>query len=596
MHEVLQAIAESIAAGKTAVFFGAGLSKNSGMPLVKPLVSAILDRLPILRRERASLFTGRDEVDEDDKDEQGDQGNLALPFELFMESMIDATASTRLCDIYRGGKPNKNHILLARLAKERKVRTIVTTNFDTLLEQALDDEGMIEEHDYDVLIHERQFHAIYDDSGKVRLIKIHGCVTDIRSIAITLTQVAARIRSGPRAMVMRYLFRDGEHQNVLMLGYSCSDIFDLTPEIEAARDSTKVIYLLQEHDRKWQPLTRDEAGRVMCPLVTRIRQHTERNPFSKYTAGYRIFCRTDAAVRLMWRYWQKRQWVSSNKSQQNWHAIVDCWYDESQRRYGDSQAAIVAGYLFLNTGNYAVAERHFRSALEKSVASGNRNSEQMCRANLGTICRGRRRFHEALEHFTRAADLSLGTSAIDTTLSLRRSMAGVQRELGNDKAAETLYMGIIESPGDPAVELIAGCYGGLGNLYRDKGRYDDAKRCYEHAAKLARDCGDVRGDAIWTASVGNILCDQEEYGLAFPYLRNALELAEQVGDVFTQGHIHNNLGNIYLLYHDRKATYHYQVAISVLEPMLDPQDRFVAELYEKLEKSRQLTALSSISR
>ncbi len=61
------------------------------------------------------------------------EGNL--PFESFMETLIKNSQTTDgLLDIYKGAKPNKNHRLMAKLARIGKLKTIVTTNFDQLIE------------------------------------------------------------------------------------------------------------------------------------------------------------------------------------------------------------------------------------------------------------------------------------------------------------------------------------------------------------------------------------------------------------------------------------------------------------------------------
>jgi len=40
------------------------------------------------------------------------------------------------------GQPNANHKIIAKMAKSGKLKSILTTNFDVLIERALDDEGV----------------------------------------------------------------------------------------------------------------------------------------------------------------------------------------------------------------------------------------------------------------------------------------------------------------------------------------------------------------------------------------------------------------------------------------------------------------------
>ena len=64
--------------------------------------------------------------------------------ELFFQFMIDETkgASVNVIDflnVYSGGFPNLNHLFLSEAARYKFYDTIFTTNFDELLERALDE-------------------------------------------------------------------------------------------------------------------------------------------------------------------------------------------------------------------------------------------------------------------------------------------------------------------------------------------------------------------------------------------------------------------------------------------------------------------------
>jgi hypothetical protein len=70
-------------------------------------------------------------------------------------------------------------------------------------------------------------------------------------MAITLQQVAAKILSAQRMAVIEHIFSEGAHQNVLVLVYSCSDVFDISPQIAAIREyHKKVIYIDHYEDER----------------------------------------------------------------------------------------------------------------------------------------------------------------------------------------------------------------------------------------------------------------------------------------------------------------------------------------------------------
>lgn len=87
--------------------------------------------------------------------------------------------SDLFCKIFSAGKPNANHLAIARFCKDNDVRIIITTNFDNLIEQALEIEGVAFEVivGFDDLIS----HKI-EKLGHLQLIKIHGSADNPTSI------------------------------------------------------------------------------------------------------------------------------------------------------------------------------------------------------------------------------------------------------------------------------------------------------------------------------------------------------------------------------------------------------------------------------
>ena len=94
-----------------------------------------------------------------------------------------------LFELLNEGEPNANHRIIAKLAKEGKVRSIMTTNFDEFIEQALDLEGV----SYRVICTTNEFQE-YAQSGYKGFVvlKIHGTV----SRPDTIVAVANHYKSG----------------------------------------------------------------------------------------------------------------------------------------------------------------------------------------------------------------------------------------------------------------------------------------------------------------------------------------------------------------------------------------------------------------
>lgn len=100
LNSYSQEIIEALKFSDIAIFCGAGISRNSGLPLADELKREIL----------SNLFDNEQEIEEIMESKQ--------PFEIFMETLVKH-AGFDFLDIFRKGKPNRNHLLVADLAKKR---------------------------------------------------------------------------------------------------------------------------------------------------------------------------------------------------------------------------------------------------------------------------------------------------------------------------------------------------------------------------------------------------------------------------------------------------------------------------------------------
>jgi len=177
-----------------------------------------------------------------------------IPFERFFELLLESSLSKKLIDLFEIGRPNANHYLIAKLAKAGLIKTICTTNFDLLIEECLNNEDLIRERDYKIFYKEEEFDSINRNDDCIRLIKIHGSVEDKESMAVTLKRVAGNDLSAQRKGVIDHVFSKGRHNNVLVLGYSCSDIFDINPQIESINTDLNNVIFIEHNNISKMPL------------------------------------------------------------------------------------------------------------------------------------------------------------------------------------------------------------------------------------------------------------------------------------------------------------------------------------------------------
>jgi len=358
-----------------AIFCGAGISRNSGLPLASELTARIISRLTKNPADREVL----------------NQAQLELPFEAFMDVLFqnglplprrtpregkkrdrdsasiaaiqrflnlglhwtDAEMNSRHAAMFRvfnavDFQPNAAHRLVARLIDGGHVRHVVTTNFDLLLERACFD--LLLNRAYQsigdvaatssactVLYKESQFASwaqmVFSGPSPL-IVKIHGSAHDLDSIRTTLEQVGARQLSEPRAGVVKHLFGNGPHKKVLVLGYSCSDAFDIVPVVGAVGSTDKTVYYVQHVPAlavpRIVPLGGNQAAveglsRTDQELAVRVLRVFRRLP------GYLVQMDADSLVRDMLALVGEKMAASpasmlqERTGQGSWEDDVDAW-------------------------------------------------------------------------------------------------------------------------------------------------------------------------------------------------------------------------------------------------------------------------------
>ena len=208
---------------QVVVLAGAGISieEPSGIPAAWGLLEALLEWVAPDAKVRAGLAR---------RMMPGSHLNPYhfLRFEGFIQAVaeLDPNVFYYLESTQTYGRPNLNHQLLARMAFEGA--TVLTTNFDTRIEQA-SGRALLPTF---VLSSRRRAPTPGD-----RLVKVHGSFPWKRGRNVTpratLAQIGKLGLGFERFPAFRDWFRavtDGRH--LIVVGYSASDSFDVVPLIE----------------------------------------------------------------------------------------------------------------------------------------------------------------------------------------------------------------------------------------------------------------------------------------------------------------------------------------------------------------------------
>ncbi len=505
-----------------AIFCGAGISKNSGLPLANSLENSILENLDMEKEDRESLVLTR------------------RPFEDFMETISDNLDIGDLLKLYILAKPSSTHRLIASLARMGLVKMIITTNFDNCIEQAFEMEGLRREIHYDVIYNESDFNRINGlENEIIHLIKIHGSADDIQSVRITLKQIAARDLSVKRASILRSLFSDNSTNTVLVMGYSCSDIFDITPILETIENPRNSVLFI------------DHVSHMSNTEIEDISMKQDNNPFRKFK-GKRIRVDTDLFVSAI----SNVLGISSEPERKgeflDWQNYVNTIFSKVKVK-DPSLPYALSGQLLMSKMQIKSAIKYYQKALEISHKTNfafgiARSSSQLaiCYDMLGEK-------DKAISYVNRAIEISDLNKSAEYSLGARMNLATNYFKSGLLEEGFKLAKQIMEeSKAIKDIKLLARSYELLGRYYSHIGNSEEALFYLNTALPLFESEGDIRAQISCLGNIAGCFRSKRKYNESIEIYRRSLKLSIDLGSPLYTAECYSSIGSCYRILENPK--------------------------------------------
>jgi tetratricopeptide (TPR) repeat protein len=505
-----------------AIFCGAGISKNSGLPQANALECSILENLEMEKEDREGFVLTK------------------RPFEAFMETISDNLDISDLLKLFTLAKPNSTHRLIAILAKMGIVQMLITTNFDNCIEQAFEMEGLRKGIDYDTIYNETDFDK-FKSRGKevITLIKIHGTAENIPSVRTTLKQIAARALSMKRAGVLRDFFSDYSTNTVLIMGYSCSDIFDITPILEAIKEPRNRVLFI------------DHVSHLSIPEIENIGMKQDNNPFKKFK-GERIKVDTDLFVSAM----SDALRISLNPEKKDkmidWQNYVNVFFKNVKERDPSLQYAL-SGQLLVSNMQIKSAIKYYEKALEISHKIGfafgiARSSSQLaiCYDMLG-------KHDKAISFVNRTIEISDLNRSAEQWLGARMNLATYYYNSGRLEEGFKLAKQILnESKQLNEIKLLAGSYELLGRYYNHIGNAEEALSNLKTALPLFESEGDINAQISCLGNIAGCFQSKRNYKESIEIYNRSLKLSIDLGNPLYIAKCYSSIGSCYRALADPK--------------------------------------------
>jgi tetratricopeptide (TPR) repeat protein/NAD-dependent SIR2 family protein deacetylase len=572
---------------KMAFFIGAGIDYHSGIPLVKGsqgIMTKILRSLPLNQHDQTSILN-----------------TVNLPFESFFSILNKHSSIDHLLKIFEIGEININHIYLAKLAKLGLVKTIVTTNFTQLLEKAFNQEGLQFGVDYLVIHSDEDMININLYDHRLKIIKIHGCISDKENLVITIEKVAKKISNEPRQKIIEYLFEKGNHDFVSFMGYSCSDIFDITPMISKVSETNKYVFFIN-HSFKGQ------NGYLSQKNINDFD-----NIFSKNTSGAWINYDTDNLIKALWEATEqigKYHFLAINENIQNLKQLdvsqyIQQWLDHLISNGKYEAPYYISGELLNNLSHKKEAIKYYKTALksvyhnDKAKASrtmvhltflyyvinqklsfkyakkglalaleiNDKSLQQIHYKNLGIYFRNECNFELALDNFKKALNIGI-VGKIDISGKIYMEMGILFEKIKNHKEAKNHFEKALEFfKNNGSVTDQGWCLGHLGNIYlHDLKDYALAEQYYMKALHIAEHMGHLFNIGAWSGNLGLLYLENSNFEKAYEHLNKALLISRDIPDQRGEGTWLMNLAEYYFKINDlAQAIHSIQISIQIAE-------------------------------
>jgi tetratricopeptide (TPR) repeat protein len=464
----------------------------------------------------------------------------------------------------------------------------MTTNFDLLLEEAL----KIKNVNVSVLSDEKQFLNVDKEKGISTVIyKIHGSVDNPNTIRLTLEMIARKDLFQSRLKILSYFF-DKTDVDVVFLGYSCSDEFDINPLIKNMKSSANILYIKHSGNTQF----------TIEPLSY---------PFQRWI-GSQVVCNTDDIIYELLKGFGYTTPITS--SFEDWKTIINEWCDtldlgdkhyflgallsdigetessnailekglEYATEYGRARIENTLVRVALMRSDYASARLRLQSSIPifKKYNETMRVAESLFR--LGQIEKRIGNYKEAKKYFDKSLKIC---KEIDYRLGIERSLTEIgmlYKRTGNFDKAEEKYaesLSLSEEIGD--LHGISNNLHELGIIKRIKGDYNAAEKHLKTALEIRTKLGNKKELASSKGEFALVLVKKEDYSSAEMLLNECLKLFEEINDLYGISHTLHEIGNLHFLKKDlQKAEKYYLESLKIKERIADQEG--IANVYGQM--------------
>lgn len=455
--------------------------------------------------------------------------------------------------------PNDNHFILAHMLMQGCA--VFTTNFDNLLEHALL-KSNIRKKDIFPVINREEWEGISSNKG-FHIYKLHGSITNIindqdtrASVKATIKQIAHseckifRLEAWKHTIFNNFL----QEYDLVILGYSGVDDFDILPSIWSISSSRRLLWI--RHSSNCEP---SHAQIEVININNTPSSHSDRISRNLLEFGMHSTRQPSSIIQIKVHAGKFLKWLSQKYGiviplQGSYPSCSKSDYSLGKfQNFTKAKQWFLTGYIFGQHDIHFKSEMAFMRALDYAREANDKCFTGRCFCALGDLLskQGRSKaaqmiFFNALSIFDELKDKRNKSIALN-------GIATIFHDEGNIERATEYYQKALEiAEQEKSLEDMAAYLNNIGLLYFDQKRFDLAMVSLQKALGIDRQMGDLYGQALRLNNIGLIhyaidqllSYGQKPFETSKKYFQETLQIQEQLGHLYEQAKCLINLGGI----------------------------------------------------
>ena len=528
---LLEKIANSIKSGEITFLVGAGISypKPSNLPLAGQVISALLRTF--YKRSFVLQKLYKNEIDFCNT-------LNTLRFESLLQILQENAEITPILNLLRNGEPNFYHFFLVECMKYNNF--VITTNFDQLIEKAFQGRSL------KICSTDSEFRkaAKQINSGKNFnfLFKIHGSIDRPLSIKATLNQVGSSgigfANEKGKAEVFDKLVGEKE---LLILGYSGSDDFDIIPRLQYVK-SDKIIYWL-DYDPKIPFKIKTEKEMKLNKNWDLLAKNRKLVVLSG--KPYKFIEEISAKLLFILPTLEEDNDQEKEQKYQKLGKHIDSFINTWSNEFSGLME-LINGLLLYNGNRRIEAQSCWEAALKLFQKQNDLSGVARSLTNLGVAYADQMKNNTALKFFTESKEIYHKISDKQGLAYILRNKASIFARNGKwEKALELYEKSRRTYEKINNISSYALVTNTIAQIYTDLGRYEEATVLFKESNTILRDNGNLVGYSISLGNTGRLLFTQGHLEESEFIFKIALDILRKLGDLEGISKIQNNLGVLY---------------------------------------------------